>query len=152
MRVTGVDPEVTCVSLWVQDDGTLGPDPVFKRPGGVNGWQIAHVRGFEVLPSTTYTVEVQCETGAGLAFSAPANATTWLWADSDNSGPPIDIRDILLILEGFQGVFEEASFFAVDIWGDIDPCVPQRRIDIGDALRAVDAFSGFPYPCSIPCP
>lgn len=152
LRVTGVDPEVACVSLWVQADGTLGPDPVFKRPGGVNGWQVAHVRGLEVIPSTTYTVEAQCETGVGLAFSASSNATTWLWADSSNSGAPIDISDVLLIIERFQGVLTNVSLYAVDLWGSFEPCLPQGTIEIADALRAIDAFTGLPFPCDVPCP
>jgi hypothetical protein len=154
LLVTGVDPAVACVSLYVQADGTLGPAPVYRVPRGMSGWNTVHVHDLEVLPETTYVVQSECETGEGLGLSSSASATTWLWADTDNSGGLVSILDVTLIVDGFRGVYDVASPQAVDLWGGSPTnCRPQGVIDVFDMSLAVDAFRQFPYPCPVePCP
>jgi hypothetical protein len=151
--VTGVDLAVSCVSLYVQSDWTLGPDPVFKPPTGSNGWGTAHVHGLEIIPSTTYVVETECDTGAGIGFSSAASDTTWQWGDTDNTGGLVNILDITWIVDGFRGIFINATRYAVDLWGIApDDCQPQLDITIIDVTKAIEAFQQFPFPCDDPCP
>ena len=78
----------------------------------------------------------------------------YLQPDVNNSGGLVDIRDISLVIDAFQGVFQSTTLYAADLWGFIDqePCRPQTVIDIVDITTAVDTFSGFPFPCAAPCP
>ncbi len=154
LLVSGVDPEVSCISLYVQVDGTLGPAPVYRTPAGSGGWHTAHVRGWEIIPSVTFVVQTECDTGAGPGISTPASDTTWMWGDTDNSGGLVDILDLTLIVDGFRGTFEQATLYSTDIWGESpEICLPQLVIDILDMTRAVDAFKQDPYPCTVdPCP
>ena len=149
--VIGVDPEVSCISLYVQGNGLLGPNPVFKTPSGPSGWVTVHVRGDEISPATSYIVQAECETGAGLERSSPQVVTTWSWADTDNSGGITDIVDMTAVVDGFSGNFVLATFYGVDLWGGED-CAPQLVIDVVDMTRVVQAFEQFPYPCADPCP
>ncbi|RME37020.1 MAG: hypothetical protein D6788_10395 [Planctomycetota bacterium] len=151
--VTGVNPEVSCISLYVQPDGSLGPNPVFKVPRGVDGWNTVHVFGAQIAPSMSYAVQTECETGVGIDRSVPVVATTWLWGDADNSGGIVDVGDMTLVVDGFRGDFQLATLYAVDLWGrQGDGCTPDQQIDVLDMTRVVDAFRQFPYPCPIPCP
>lgn len=153
---TGADLEVLCVSLYVQSNGTLGTTPVFKPPAGPAGWNTVHIRGTQVIPSTNYIVQAECETGVGLDLSTQASGTTWLWGDTDNSGGLVSIRDAVNILDGFQGLFPVAAlytFYSVDLWGvGLDDCLPQLTIDLRDVISALDAFQQFPFPCEETCP
>jgi hypothetical protein len=154
LLVTGSDAAVGCVSLYVQTDGRLGADPVYRLPRGISGWNTVHVHDFEILPETSYVVQTECETGQGLDLSTSASATKWMWADTDNSGGLVSIFDVTLIVDGFRGVYDLASLQAVDIWGGSPTgCAPQGVIDVLDMSLAVDAFRQFPYPCPVdPCP
>lgn len=153
LLVAGVDLSVSCVSLYVQSDGTLAPNPVFKSPTGPDGWGTAHVRGLEIIPSTTYIVETECDTGLGIGRSAAASDTTWQWGDTDNSGGLVNILDITWVVDAFQGIFANATLYGTDLWGiGSDDCPPQLRISIIDITRDLEAFQQFPFPCDDPCP
>jgi hypothetical protein len=180
LLVTGVDMEVSCVSLYVQADGTLGGTPVYRPPGGPSGWGTAHVRGLEIIPSTTYVVQTECDTGAGIGLSTSGSDTTWRWGDANNSGD-VGIVDVFLVLNGFRGFFnsvvdactedadcpspwtgcdEVAGWCGVtrqnlDLYGSGTgsvPCAPNAEIEIIDTLMGLDAFRGSSYPCDDPCP
>jgi hypothetical protein len=150
LLVTGADPAVLCVSLYVQSNGTLDSRPVYRSPAG---WGTVHVRGIEINPSTTYVVQAECDTGPAIRLSTPATDTTWMWADTDNSGGLVDILDIVWIVDAFRSVFQMSTLYATDIWGDApESCMPQLVIDILDMIMGVDAFKQIPYHCDDPCP
>ncbi len=154
LKVVGGSADVACLTMYVQNDGSLGATPVFKTPGGQDGWGTAHVFGIEIMPSNTYVVQTECDMGGGtMGVSTTVEDTTWLWGDTNNSGGLITILDATLILDGFRGLFTFATLYAIDLWG-VSPtnCVPDQRIDIADVTRAIDAFKQFPYPCAGPCP
>jgi hypothetical protein len=153
LLVSGVDANVSCVASYVQGDGLLGFNPVFKTPTGPNGWNTVHVRGLDVIPSATYIVQSECDTGQGPGISTAAQDTTWIWGDTDNSGGLVDIRDVTLTAMGFQGDFSIVTRYNVDLWG-LNPgdCTPQLNIGIIDVLKALDAFVQLPFPCDDPCP
>ncbi|UCC30743.1 MAG: hypothetical protein JSU86_00400 [Phycisphaerales bacterium] len=153
LLVSGVDQGVSCVSLYVQPDGTLGTTPVYRPPTGATGWNTAHVRGLEIKPETSYIVQAECDTGQGIELSTPATGTTWVWCDTNNSGGLVTISDIALIIDAFRGIFDLTTLYATDVWGrTAADCIPRLVIDMRDATKAVDAFRQFPYPCSDPCP
>ena len=132
------NPAVSCVSLYVQPDGSLGTTPVLRT---ASGWGTVLV-GDEVLrPATTYLAQAECAWGlSSLPVLMP------LWGDVDFSGN-VDVGDILCLLDGFGGLF------TCTLEGlDLAPCDPDGIIDIGDVLSGLDAFAGAPYPCPGPCP
>ena len=154
LLVTGVDIRTACVSLYVQPDGRLDTTPVYRTPGvGPDSWGSTYVRGVEIIPSAEYVVQTECNTGQGIDLSTMASATTWLWADANDTGFPVDFLDVSLVVDGFQGVFNLATIYATDLWGaDANPCVPQLVIDFVDITMALDAFKQIPFPCDDPCP
>ncbi|MGB2984255.1 MAG: hypothetical protein WBE26_00085 [Phycisphaerae bacterium] len=153
LLVTGVSQDVLCVSFYVQSNGTLGPVPVYKAPRGLDGWGTAHVRGLEIIPSTSYLVQAECDTGQGIGLSTAAGGTTWKRGDVNNSDGPVDFVDISLVVDGFRGVFDTITLYNVDLVGaDSNSCLPEAVVDFNDIASAVDAFRQLPYPCGGVCP
>ncbi|MCH8252669.1 MAG: hypothetical protein IID36_09480, partial [Planctomycetes bacterium] len=144
-----------CVSLYVQTPetingkviGRLGRAPTFLTPAE---WGTVNVSDEAIVPDTTYMVQTEL---VGNALSQPGLATTWLWADANNSGGQVDFDDVVCILDGFAGAFAgPCSFFG----SDIEAGVTNVTIDFDDILAALDAFSGAEYfdnPAHVdPCP
>lgn len=179
--LTGDDAEVACVSGWIQPGGRLGPNPVYLPASGPDGWNRVTVRDTDLVSSHTYAVRADCNpTNPGTNQSTLASDTLWHWADSDNSGLPIDILDAVHILDGFRGQFHTipctidadctgifpfqrcdlkvgkclwSTRETVDLMGSITGCLPDTVIDITvDVTLAIDAFRGLPVPCVSPCP
>jgi uncharacterized protein YbaR (Trm112 family) len=137
------DPDVSCVSLYVQPDGTLDVNPVFQMP---EEWGTVDVHAYEVMPGATYNVY----TDDGTTLSDPIEVTTFIWGDVDGDGM-VNITDVLFAVQGFVGDFSNAPWQAIDL----EPCEPNAFINIGDVLFAVQAFTGSSYEdvgCSAPCP
>jgi subtilisin family serine protease len=138
------DPDVSCVSLYVQGDGTLGSAPVFRTPAQ---WGTVHVHDEALIPGSSYRLLAQLESGVR---SQAAEAATWMWGDVNNSGV-VNITDVLFAVNGFQGDFTHATLQNLDL----APCTPDGIISIDDVLAAVNAFVGDAYhdgPCPMPCP
>ncbi len=147
-----IDPAVSCVSAFVQLDGTLGPNPVFQLP---SEWGTVHVRGEEILPSskiggvveqTKYRVSAYCDP----EVSPPTMGATYLWADVDNN-TVVNFADIQLIVLAFLGNFNLATLEQVDL----HDCVPNALVNFTDIQRAIQAFQGSGYAstgCPAACP
>lgn len=148
LRVTGDpdDPEVACVWGYVQPDGTLAETPIFQTPVE---WETVHVRGEEIRPGTTYHVQAECDAELGVFPSENAPASTWPWGDANDSGW-VNLDDVLLVLDGFRGVFDPATLENVDLY----PCLPDGQIDADDILGVLDGFGRllFSAGCPQPCP
>ena len=148
LRVAGDpdDPAVACVWGYVQPDGTLSETPIFQTPVE---WGTLHVHGEEILPGAAYHVQAECDAQAGVFPSEDAPVTTWIWGDANGSAW-VNLDDILLVLDGFRGVFDQATLENVDMY----PCLPDGQIDADDILALLDAFQGFPFSagCPGPCP
>jgi len=142
LRVDGTSSAVTCVAKYVQANGTLAATPVFRTPAQ---WGTVHARGCGLIPGATYNVRTDCGTG----LSNPVSVTTYPWGDVNNQNG-VDLDDILLVLDGFAGVFVLVPLQACDLY----PCVPNGGIDLDDILTVLDAFAGIPYSavCPGPCP
>ncbi len=153
LRVRGVDADVACIDMFVQQSGRLGVNPVFLSPRGPGGWGTVQVHSSDVLPEHTYLVSAQCETGQGPGESVVVVDTTWRWADVDNSGGLVDVIDLSLAVEGFRGNFSSVTLQGADIWGaSATECTPENQVSLFDLLFVVDAFSGVPIPCTSSCP
>lgn len=140
--VTGdpIDPDTGCVSVYVQTDGTLGEQPVYRLP---REWGTAHVYGTEVFPNTMYHVQAE---KAGTLFRSPSSTTvTWHWGDADHNGI-VNLADVQLIVLGFQGIFDGTTLENLDM----APCMPNGVVNLEDAQRGVQGFQGVGYPCDSP--
>ncbi len=173
---SGADPDVSCVSGYVQANGTLGASPVFQTP---SAWQTAHVRGAGLIGGHTYSVMADCDpANPGAILSPTASSTLWRVGDVDNNNA-IDILDIVRIIDAFQAAWLSATACSTDadcagvppsftcdtsagfcIWvtrenADITAngsCTPDRIIDILDIVVDIDFFAGHPDQCSPACP
>jgi hypothetical protein len=143
------DPTVSCVSSYVQADGTLGPDPVFQSPAE---WGTVAVRGAELIPEFSYRVHGDCGLPGSPEPSEPAIATLGDWGEVES--PPnelVGLGDIMLLIFAYQGNWDNVTLERADL----SPCVPDRVIGVGDILAAISAFQGSSYAdgsCSMPCP
>ncbi len=146
LQFEGISPEfdLSCVSLYVQNDGTLAAVPAYQLPVD---WGTVTVSGEAVIPGATYTV--RCETQSGVV-SVQAIAATGLWGDVDKNGT-VNFADVLLLVEGFQGNFSHAAMEA----SDLEPCTPNGVVNFVDIQTGVAAFQGAGYAgmnCAAVCP
>lgn len=136
------DPGVTCLSLYVQADGTLDSTPVFQTPAQ---WDTVFVSGAEILPSTTY--EIRTERGGLL--SPQVAATTWKWGDTDDNGV-VNLADAFAIVLAFQGNLGQIALETADV----EPCIPNGVVNLADVQAAVLRFQGNDIAvigCNAPC-
>ncbi len=138
------DTTVSCLSMYVQADGTLGTTVVRQTAAA---WGTVHLAAPELVPATRYDVYADCRQDGSGSLSAPVSTTTWLWGDADNDGA-VQINDIGLVFQGSQGNFPEGT--TVENL-DMAPCVPDRTVDADDVAAVQQAFAGTPFPCSAPC-
>jgi hypothetical protein len=140
------DPRVGCVSRYVQADGTLNTNPVFRTP---SQWGVVHVGDSEIIPFANYQVRSDCRQLPANPPnpSTPVQAATWLWGDVNHDGTP-NFIDITLIVDGFRNIFNNATLYACDQ----HDCVPNRLINFNDVVAGVEAFRNFNMPCTNPCP
>ncbi len=142
---------------------TLACDPVFADFGASGPIHVYHSL---IVPGGTYelrTIREECSLGSGLNISPPGTIRTGRWADV--SGPfdgaqrrwtapdnRVDITvDVIAILDKFASRSSAPAKARVDL----EPGTPDQKINIGDAVRALDAFSGIAYPfvpTLQPCP
>jgi hypothetical protein len=138
------DPNVSCVSRYVQADGRPGGDPVFQTPAA---WETVHVHGEAIIPQSTYLLQAEWQHGLTEAVSA----TTWAWCDINNDGL-VNLADIMSIIMGYQGDFTNATVENLDQRSE--SCEPDGIISLPDIMAAVGAFQGESWytSCSAPCP
>ncbi len=106
------------------------------------------------MPDATYTVQAiyqGCDTEDESDYSAPMSiSTSQNWGDvtGDCSGSPctppdgiVDVVDVSAIQDKFANVIDLPKARA-----DLDPDVPNRKVDFMDTLRVLDAAGGLSYP------
>jgi hypothetical protein len=141
------DPDVACLSLYVQEGGTLGGTPVRQTPAE---WDVVHIHGEEIIPAATYGVSAEFGSVGDPMLSPSQWTTTWRWGDVNGNGVA-NLTDVLLIAAGYQGDFSQATMENLDI----DPCVPNGVLNLDDILGSIDGFQGGTYRtggCPMPCP
>ena len=153
------------MAKYVNRDGLLVADPVFQFP---DVWGTIAVRGRDIVPSATYTVEAKVGPKCRAFMSAPASDTTVLWGDTvgfftgTEWTPPdgvVDILDVLGILDKFRNLPTALPIYQVDLIGinaQGIACGLDQRINILEAVVALDAIAGSTYVqstnCPVPCP
>ncbi len=147
LLVTGdpTDPAVSCISLYVQTDGSLGDDPVFRLP---SEWGTALVSGAEIGPSTVYNVQGDYGTAGAPKLSPAQSVETWVWADIDNNliTNLADVQQLVLVFKSGG----DNPLPSVDQAG----CELDGVINMTDIQWAVSSFQGKGYwdtQCSAPC-
>jgi hypothetical protein len=145
-RTTGdpSDGAVSCLDLYVQADGSLGPLPVFRMPGD---WGTVHLTGFAVQPARTYRVFTDCSMFDPGLLSAPVSATTWLWGDVNHDNQ-VRLSDVTFVIDASQGTFGGGTTVQST---DLAPCWPDGVIDSADVNAAQSALDEDPFPCPAPC-
>jgi len=140
------DDDVSCVSGYVQNDGTLGATAVFRTS---QEWGEVLVLGPEIRPGESFQVQSDCGVPDAPARSDASSATTYAWGDMSGDGN-VDLDDIVSVLDAFAGVFVNITLERADI----GPCLPNGSIDLDDIVHVLDAFAGIPYELSCPavCP
>ena len=136
--------EVTCVSAYVQPNGTLGTAPFFQSE---SAWGVIKVKGELIRPGVRYVSYIECSDGAEFGCGDSSAAATYRWGDLNNSGV-VNIDDILCLLEGFSGDYTSCLREAMDIMG----CTPNGVVDLDDLIELLVAFQGDGIPCPSVCP
>lgn len=166
LLVTGdpADPAVACMMSYVQPDGSLAPTPFFQT---AQAWSTVLVVDEQIVPDTDYLVWCDFGVPGTALLSEPIRVTTGTWGDTaglfnGTEWPPpdgnVEIWDVVAILDKFQGLPGSPPMERVDLvglGGSGITCTPDNRIDIVDAVAAVNAYQGFNYwrstGCSKPC-
>ncbi len=133
------------------DWSAMGPVHVWHeaiRPGGLYGVQAIET-GCLTTDNNNFSPSLPVEMARWGDLVAPfdINAGAWPGPDSVVSLP----FDVVAILEKFSNVASAPT----KARADLEPAVPNRVIDVADTSRALDAFSGSPYPFAPPvinCP
>ncbi len=150
LRVTS--PDYPCLGRYVGVTSVLQHARLL-RPAA--DWpETVYIRGREIVPQTTYIVEIELSDGSHLA---PASATTSRWGDAvgrfvdgqwESSDSRVEITDAVACLDRFRNALTAPPLE----WCDLQPEVPDRRVDILDVAYVIDAFRSMPYPFSRPQP
>lgn len=117
------------------------------------GGQVLHVTGPAIMPSSTYKVEAiaqsTCDTNQPFNYSAPLTITTARWGDvaTPFQGPlpaPLtqpNIGDIAAVVDKFKAV----PTAVIVARADLNPGIPNFKVDISDVANCVDAFKNIQY-------
>jgi hypothetical protein len=127
-------------------------DPLFVDWSGLGD---VHVAGADIVPGpSTYELQAVSDDCDDLenedCYSDPVTIGTQKWADI---GPPFggisqpNFFDIQLVVEKFRNLDTALPKARTDL----DPQVPDRKVNFVDIGRCVEAFRTFPYPFSGPC-
>ena len=140
------DFDVSCLSQYVQPDGSLDVAPFYQSPAA---WSTIHIGDTSIRPGTVYQVVTDCRDlpTDPQNLSTVTLTTTWRWGDVNND-LRADITDVLFIVDGWLGVFDNTTVYNLDL----AECLPNRIVDIADVLNGVDAFLGAGFLCPATCP
>ncbi|MEK6677269.1 MAG: hypothetical protein AABZ47_16660 [Planctomycetota bacterium] len=109
---------------------------------------VIHLTGTAIVPSQAYNMQTDLGTLGNPDLQPPISATTWIWADLNNTLGPIDVDDLICLLNGFIPIYDPCSLFATDLAGED----PDQLIDVDDLIGLLGAFAGDPYFGASPCP
>jgi len=134
--------------------------PYYADWGVSLGGQVLRVSGPEIVPSSSYTVDVitqdclsqnpNCMFTAGMPTGRWGDVAPPFQAPSPAPLSQPNIADVAAMVDKFRGL---AAAIPV-ARADVNPAIPDRRVDIADVAADVDAFKGKAYPYSGPanCP
>jgi hypothetical protein len=158
------DGDISCLSQYVQADGSLGSDPVYRT---FDAWGLVAVCDESIIPDRGYSV--CCDYGepglprlseATTAFTAPWGDTVGYFTGTEWTPPDgiVRIVDIVAVLDTFRGIPTAPPVYQVDMLGTDASgiaCAPDGIINVIDAIGALDGFRGISFwestPCLPPC-
>ena len=139
--------EIPCLFEYIQQDHTLGPDPVFLTPAE---WESVVVSGEAIQPQQLYDVRAVCGDLTKPDPSLPDSAETRLLADVDGN-LSVNFNDVFLIIKAFQADFTLVTLEEADL----EPCDPNGIANFADVLVSILAFQGTTFGelgCPAVCP
>jgi hypothetical protein len=120
---------------------------------------LVHVFGEEIVPSSSYVVQVVHETcGENLdceyVYSDPLTITTVRWGDVvepfQDPSPAVlsqpDFFDVSTVIDKWQNI---DIFAPITARADLDPQVPNQALNFFDISAVIDAWSSLAYPYAI---
>lgn len=128
--------------------------PHFRDWGGVG---LLHAYGEYVLPGTVYEIQavhVNADAALESSFSPPLTITTNLWGDvvkdcaTEPCGPADGFIGIPTDVTAIIDKFRNRPGAIIKTRADLEPAIPDLKINIADVSHALDAFSGQSYPFS----
>ncbi|MBI1825002.1 MAG: right-handed parallel beta-helix repeat-containing protein [Planctomycetes bacterium] len=137
--------------------------PNYKNWSGALAGQTLHVAGIEVIPSSAYDVRqfaASCQGNEGYctAVSSALRVNTGRWGDviapfqspSPAALTQPNISDVAAVVDKFKAV--PTAIIAARC--DVNPAIPNGRVDIADVANIVDGFKNLAYPLLGPsaCP
>lgn len=147
LLVTGdaLEPEVSCLSLYVQPDGSLAAEPVYQLP---EAWETVHIYDEGIRPQSSYSVQADCAMEAtGLILSEASSATTWRWGDT-NGDDLVGFADVSRVIDSADGSLPAGVLLdAVDL----APCIVDGVVNQNDVDAAAAALGLHPFPCAPIC-
>ncbi|MFQ5494208.1 MAG: S8 family serine peptidase, partial [Phycisphaerae bacterium] len=128
--------------------------PVFMDWGAVGTVHVSHQ---SIIPGGMYAIQIlneTCPTALETSFSAPLTVTMSRYGDV--AGAFDQVNRLWIEPDGVVGITSDVIAI-VDKFGgrvgapikaraDLEPATPDRLINITDAVEALDAFRGKPYP------
>lgn len=135
---------ITCLSKFVQLDGSLSADPVYITS---LEWGSVFVSDIDIRPSSTYSVRMDCRMQTPNLFSSNTDVTTARWGDVTGNGG-VGIDDVTGILSASQGQFPPGA--PVERY-DLMPCIADGVVDGLDVEVVVGALQQGTFPCADPC-
>lgn len=143
LAIRMTSPDHPCLNKYLTPDGFFLDFPIFFS---AEQWGPVVVTSESIVPESTYVFSADLTTAEG----EPTATDTWKWGDLDNNGFA-NFSDILLLVQAFQGNFENVTIWAADL----APCEPNGLANFEDILLDVQAFQGQTYAdtgCPLPCP
>jgi hypothetical protein len=155
---------------WVAKPWMVTPDGhAFSRLGcrqeflEWSSYAVVHVGDDEIVPGARYDVQAfdlacaqsapEDDPGRGdLDFEAPPHRawTASAWGDLTNEpgqAPRLDVQDVAALVD----ILRDAGGGADIAAADLEPAVPNGRVDAIDLAAVVDAVRGEMYPFSVEC-
>ncbi len=129
-----------------------------------------HVFDRLIVPGATYNIQVvdelcgpdRCRDLGPDVFSQPLTLSTSVWGDVlDNCettpcGPPDGSIDVTTDVTGILDKFKNSAGAPIKSRCDLEPEIPDFKINISDVTFSLDAFRGRTYPFTdsgtVPCP
>jgi choice-of-anchor B domain-containing protein len=133
--------------------------------GNGNALDVLHISDADISSGSFYEIRaVNCSCFKSVpndSFSEPLVYQTSQWGDLSGGLPadcprtvPDNSVDLILDCVAILNKFANDSCAMLKSRADIEPHIPDQRINITDVLQCVNAFSGLPYPFPAPvgCP
>jgi hypothetical protein len=142
-------------TMWA---ATLQCDAHFMDWGG---YDMIHVYDETIVPNGMYEVQAvneTCDLVPENNYSAKLVVATSAWGDvcdqwnGTSWDPPNEQVDLVYDVTAILDKFKNSAGAPVKARADLEPALPDQKVNMTDVTVAIDAFGGYPYPFSTPDP